>query len=116
MRGSPLLASAFELRRLPRSRTPPLPLFDNFPQLLKLLPQRIVLALLLRELALQVGDLLFKRHIGIRILRSAKSSSSAKQVHRFYRIVPPIQEPIEVEPVGARGQTPGTPLRRVRLV
>lgn len=34
---------------------------------------------------------------------------------RFLRITPPIKEPIEVQPLGARGQTRSVPLANVRL-
>ena len=34
---------------------------------------------------------------------------------RFLRIVPPITDPIEVEPLGARGQSSAIPLAAVRV-
>jgi hypothetical protein len=34
---------------------------------------------------------------------------------RFFQIIPPVKEPISVEPLGARGQTRFIPLAKVRI-
>ena len=34
---------------------------------------------------------------------------------RFFQIIPPIREPISVEPLGARGQTRSVPLAKIRI-
>jgi len=42
--------------------------------------------------------------------------SQVKQEARFFRILPPINNPIEVEPLGLPNQDPSVPLAKVELV
>jgi hypothetical protein len=51
----------------------------------------------------------------MRIASLVTSKQTVLRDLRFLSIVPPIHEPIEVEPLGARAQSSGVPLATVRL-
>jgi len=56
----------------------------------------------------------FHRRMSLAKLCSPKAT--VERDARFLRIVPPVDEPIEVEPLGERGQPRSVPLSKVRLV
>lgn len=52
----------------------------------------------------------------VRLTSLFTSKKTVLRDHRYLRIVPPIGDPIEVEPLGARAQSKAMPLEAVRLV
>jgi len=56
----------------------------------------------------------YRPRMSLHLLYSPKTS--IKRDARFLRIVPPIDEPIEIEPLDARWQPRSVPLERVRII